>query len=68
MEGEGIVSDSRDQHSRERDVTGALGRCIEVWWEHVYHHNRVGKEALPGSKVSEGSGIKRLIGRQWLWL
>lgn len=57
-----------DQHSRERDITGVLGRYTEVQWEHVSYNNRVGQEGLPGSKSSEASDIKRLIGRQWPWL
>lgn len=66
---EGTLSpDPGDKHSRKRDATGALGRCIEVWWEHVSDNNRAGKEVLPCSKVSEASGINRLIGRQWRWL
>lgn len=57
-----------EELSRKRDATGAFGRDIEVRWEHGSHNNRAGEEVLPGSKVSEASGINRLIGRQWRWL
>jgi hypothetical protein len=63
-----LYLDSGDQHSRERGAIGAVGRCIEVGWDQVSHNNRVGKKTLPDSKTSEGSDIKRLIGRQWPWL